>query len=314
MDLPAEGPEGASKVLTNEDWGPKGERREAYLFSRGLMTQSLLRLGMSAEEGLKVAAGIQNDLEGRGVDSISRSGLHEMVLSRLEGLGPEEARYSDRLRYLEEEGGALVVLIGGTTGSGKTTVAAKVAQRLSIEHVVGTDSLREALRTAIPPGVSPALHRSSYDAHSVLSGFAEEDAKLQRMGFLEHARPVATGINGLLGRVRQEEIRIVVEGIHLVPSLVEKAYRGAQDVIVAVVNVPDEEEHRQRFVRGSRRESRRDSASRYLENFPAIRQIHDFLVEDASKYGLPVIDSEDLEAAASEIIERLWRRVLADGG
>lgn len=299
--------------MIEEDRGAKGGHR-VHLFSRGLMTQSLLRLGMAPEEALRIATEIQEEIqegvEGRDAKRVRRSELHGMVLSRLERLEPKEARYADRLRYLDEQDGALVVLIGGTTGSGKSTVAAKVARRLGIEHVVGTDSLREALRSAIPPGISPALHESSYTAHRTLSEFAEEDAKVERLGFLEHARPVVTGINGLLRRARQENIRVVVEGIHVVPSLIEETYRTSPEMIVAVVDVPDEEEHRQHFVRGSGQEPRRTNAAKYLKNFSAIREIHDFLVEDAGKHNLPVIDSGDPEAAASGIVERLWRRVL----
>jgi 2-phosphoglycerate kinase len=202
------------------------------------------------------------------------------------------------------------VLVGGTSGSGKSTVAARVAQRLGIEHSVGTDSLREALRSAIPPGISPALHESSYTAHRTLVNFVGEDAKVERLGFLEHARPVASAVNGLLSRARKEDIRVVVEGIHVLPSLIEKTYREAPNVIVAVVSVPDDEEHRRRFLRASRQELRRGNAARYLENFSAIREIHNFVAEDAAKHGLPVVDSEDPEAAASEIVGLLWRRVL----
>jgi len=53
-------------------------------------------------------------------------------------------------------------------------------------------------------------------------------------------------------------------------------------VIVAIVSVPDAEEHKRRFLRASRREPRREDAGRYLENFSAIREIHDFLAEDAT--------------------------------
>lgn len=314
MDFLVEGPEETPEILIEEDHGPEDEHRESHLFSRGIVARNLLRVGMSHEEALRTATDLRDELEARAVKRVLRSELHAMILARLEGLEPKEARYADRFRYLEERGGAFVVLVGGTSGSGKSTVAAKVAHRLGIEHVVGTDALREALRFAIPPGVSPALHESSYTAHRTLTGFTGEDGKVARLGFLEHARPVASAVNGLLKRARKEDIRVVVEGIHVIPSLVEETYREAPDVIVAVVSVPDEEEHRRRFVRASRREPRRGNANRYLENFPAIREIHDFIAEDAAKHHLPVMDSKDAEATASEIVERLWRRVLSQSG
>lgn len=297
------------EVLVEEPWGPEDEHREFRRFSLGILTQSLLRLGMPPGEALRIANEVRDELERCGAKRVRYSELQEMLLSRLEGLGATEARYADRLRYLDERDGSLVVLVGGTSGSGKSTVAARVARRIGIEHMVGTDSLREALRSAIPAGVAPALHESSYTAHRTLTGFVGEDAKVERLGFLEHARPVATGLNGLLKRARTEGTRVVVEGIHVIPSLIEETYRRDRSVIITV-SVPDEQEHRRRFLHASRRDSRRRNANRYLDHFSTVREIHDFIAEDAAKHKLPVVDSGDPERAASEIIERLWRRVL----
>ncbi|TCJ16127.1 hypothetical protein E0L93_10635 [Rubrobacter taiwanensis] len=310
MEFPANRPD-LPDILVEEDLGSEDTPRELQFFSRGIMTQSLMRLGLPPERALELVLSIKSELQERGIKRIPHSRLRRMILERLEDLEPEEARYPDRFRYLEEQGGALVVLIGGTTGSGKTTVAVKVAHRLGIEHVVGTDSLREALRSAISPGIAPALHESSYTAWQTLAKFAGDGPEVQRMGFLEHARPVATGINGLLRRARAEDVRIVIEGVHVVPSLLEDTFREAPNVMMAVVNVPDEEEHRERFQSRSYEKSLRKSAAEYLKHFPAIREIHDFIAEDAQKHGFPVIDSRDPERAAALIIERLWRRILA---
>lgn len=103
---------------------------------------------------------------------------------------------------------------------------------------------------------------------------------------------------------------MVVEGIHVIPSLIEETYRRDPGVIITVVSVPDEQEHRRRFLHASRRDSRRKNANRYLDHFSTIREIHDFIAEDAAKHQFPVVDSGDPERAASEIIERLWGRVL----
>jgi 2-phosphoglycerate kinase len=313
LDFLVEGPNESPEISIEEDNGPE-EDRELRLFSRGVLAQSLLRLGISTEEALRVANDVQGELGKRGAERVPHSELHGMVLSRLGELQPREARYADRLRYLDEHGGAPIVLVGGSSGSGKSTVAAKVARRLGIEHVIGTDSVREALRFAIPPGVSPALHESSYTAHKTLAEFVAADGKVERLGFVEHARPVASAVNGLLKRARKEGIGEVVEGIHVVPGLIEEAYREDPEVIVAMVSVADAEEHKRRFLRASRREPRREDAGRYLKNFSAIREIHDFLAEDATKHKIPVMEPDDPDSAASEIIERLWRGVLGTIG
>ena len=69
----------------------------------------------------------------------------------------------DKWRILRESTEPIVVLIGGATGVGTSTLAADVARRLNIQSVIGTDSIREVLRRAISPDLLPILHKSSFE-------------------------------------------------------------------------------------------------------------------------------------------------------
>lgn len=104
MEFFEERPEGP-EILIEEDQSTGGRHR-VHLFSRGIMTQSLLRLGMSPQEALRIATDVRERLEDRDVRRIRRSHLHAMILSYLKRLEPKEARYADRLRYLD---GSLIV-------------------------------------------------------------------------------------------------------------------------------------------------------------------------------------------------------------
>ena len=57
----------------------------------------------------------------------------------------DESERSDRL-LLGDSGLPVIVLIGGTTGTGKSTVASEVAYRLGITRVTSTDFIRETMR------------------------------------------------------------------------------------------------------------------------------------------------------------------------
>ena len=116
MDFLVEGPNESPEISIEEDNGPE-EDRELRLFSRGVLAQSLLRLGISTEEALRVANDVQGELGKRGAERVPHSELHGMVLSRLGELQPREAHYADRLRYLDERGGAPIVLVGGPPGA-----------------------------------------------------------------------------------------------------------------------------------------------------------------------------------------------------
>ena len=59
----------------------------------------------------------------------------------------------------------LVILIGGATGVGKSTIATQLAHRLGIVRVVATDAaIREVMRAMLSAELMPALHVSSFQA------------------------------------------------------------------------------------------------------------------------------------------------------
>ena len=58
----------------------------------------------------------------------------------------------------------LIVLIGGTTGVGKSTIATEVAHRLGITRIVSTDSIREVMRGIFSQDLMPAIYESAFNA------------------------------------------------------------------------------------------------------------------------------------------------------
>src|SRR6266581_1952102 len=62
----------------------------------------------------------------------------------------------------------LVILIGGATGVGKSTIATQLAARLGIVRVVATDAIREVMRSMFSAELMPTLHTSSFQADRAL--------------------------------------------------------------------------------------------------------------------------------------------------
>eukprot|EP00033_Pygsuia_biforma_P006671 GCRY01007513.1.p1 GENE.GCRY01007513.1~~GCRY01007513.1.p1 ORF type:complete len:246 (+),score=9.33 GCRY01007513.1:235-972(+) len=68
----------------------------------------------------------------------------------------------------------LVVLIGGTAGCGKSTLATLLASKLGLSTVVSTDHLRHMLRTCCTLEDNPVIFQSTYTAYKALS---QQDAE-----------------------------------------------------------------------------------------------------------------------------------------
>ena len=80
-------------------------------------------------------------------------------------------RYATNFRRWEEVRGLdvpIVLMIGGTTGVGKSTIATRLAVRLNIVRVVATDAVREVMRATLTQELMPTLYTSSFEADAAL--------------------------------------------------------------------------------------------------------------------------------------------------
>jgi 2-phosphoglycerate kinase len=243
--------------------------------------------------------------------------VHSLDLDRLadlaaEVIGEDEAaktirrlRRMDALQRLDEP---LLLLIGGTTGTGKSTIATEVAHRLGIRRVTSTDFIRQTMRAFFSEEFMPSVHYSSFDARLALTRAEEEesgDAAL--LGFLDQTRHVLVGVQAALERASQERWSMVLEGVHLVPGMMT-AEIGRAFVVPCVIAIEDENLHRSHFwVRDYSTEGLRP-LEKYLDSLPQIREIQEYLIERARRHDIPVIVNDSLERAIGEVMDLVLRR------
>ncbi|HEY8030460.1 MAG TPA: hypothetical protein VIE38_13235 [Gaiellaceae bacterium] len=190
----------------------------------------------------------------------------------------------------------LVILIGGATGTGKSTVATEIAYQLGITRLTSTDSIRQTLRAFFSHEFMPTIHYSSFDAGSAVP---EADDPLVA-GFLEQSRNVLVGVTASIERALQEGWSIIFEGVHLVPGLLPTEVEGAV-VCPFVLSIEDETEHAQHFF--TRTEGSERPLGNYLDHFAEIRRLQTFIVGRAEREGVPVIENESAEQTSADVIE-----------
>jgi 2-phosphoglycerate kinase len=248
-------------------------------YSKGLMAQSLSATGLSPERSFELAQLVEARLAERGdseIDVASLRALTEEVLGAEEGRSAVR-RFRDwhRLDRLERP---LVVLIGGTTGVGKSTLATMLAARLGITRVIATDVIRQVLRAFFTHEAMPSVHSSAFEAGGV-------------EGYRAQAERVATGVAAIVERAANEGKPVVVEGVHVVPGAIEGTLRSRCVVAEALLTVEDAELHRGHFTArpGTR------PAARYLGRFDEIRELQTHLVACAREEGIAVIDNQNAD-------------------
>ena len=273
-------------------------------WSKGLMSRALAATGLAETRAYELARRADADMTGRGTDRLDLDRLAELAADVLgEEEGGRTMRRLRRLHALRQLDAPIILLVGGATGTGKSTIATEAAHRLGITRVTSTDFIRQTMRAFFAPAFMPSVHFSSFEAGLALTKAEEEetgDARL--LGFLDQTRNVLVGVEAAIDRSLAEGWSMVLEGVHLVPGMVD-LHRGDAIVVQCLIAIEDEDLHRSHFwVRDHTTEGLRP-LEKYLDGMPEIRLIQEALIERAARCDVPVIMNRTLDQAMGEVLD-----------
>lgn len=279
-------------------------------YSKGLMAKTLMGTGIRPERAYELARLIEEELvRGHEESSVASERLFDVAAGVLaEQEGEEGVRLLRRFQALRELDVPLVLLVGGATGTGKSTVATEVAHRLGVTRVTSTDTVRQTMRAFFSKKFMPSIHYSSFEAGPAVHVHDREEEDPALLGFKEQTRNVLVGLRAVIGRALEEGYSTALEGVHLVPGSLPRNYEGAI-VVQCLLAIEDEDAHARHFwVRDAASEGLRPM-HKYLRALPEIRRIQAYLVERAEAAGVPVIENARLEDAVNEVIHLVLAEV-----
>jgi 2-phosphoglycerate kinase len=273
-------------------------------WSKGLMSRALAATGLTVTRAYELARRADADMAERGTDRLDLDRFAELASDVLgDAEGGRTMRRLRQLHALRQLDVPIILLVGGATGTGKSTIATEAAHRLGITRVTSTDFIRQTMRAFFSPAFMPSVHYSSFDAGLALTKAEEEEAGDARLlGFLDQTRNVLVGVDAAIDRSLAEGWSMVLEGVHLVPGMVD-VDRGRAIVVQCLVAIEDEDLHRSHFwVRDYATEGLRP-LERYIEAMPEIRLIQNALIERAKRCDVPVIMNATLDQAMGEVLD-----------
>lgn len=301
----------AQPVLVRDDTG------QMMPFSRAQHQHCLECCGLSNEESMGVSQKMYQHLVDRRitvVDSPHLGLLTYHCLRQDENLGPEVARRYLVWTHFQHTGRPLILLIGGTAGCGKSTMATELANRLEIVRTQSTDMLREVMRMMIPERLLPVLHVSSFNAWSALpnpANAADRDSLLAD-GYRTQADLLAVPCEAVIQRAIRERVSLVLEGVHVQPTLLDRIPRDNDAVVVPVMLAVLKSEKLKKRIRGRGVGAPQRRSERYLKNFDAIWRLQSLLLSDADRAGVSIVSNDNKDKAIQEVMALVIDKLAED--
>src|SRR5205085_9633084 len=172
-------------------------------YSKTMLTRALTAVGLPTTRAYELALRVEQDLAAQGDSALELEHLEELARSVLgEDEGAAAVRRLRLYREFQRLDLPIVVMIGGGTGSGKSTVATEVAYRLGITRVTSTDVIRHTMRAFFSERFMPTIHYSSFEAGR--APWREERDNPVLDGFLDQTRNVLVGVGGVIERALEE--------------------------------------------------------------------------------------------------------------
>ena len=273
-------------------------------FSKGLTANAIMASGLPPGPAYYVASGIEEYLVGEGRLEIQAKELRRIIYHvLLEKIGEKYADNYRRYVSFSSLNKPLVVLMGGTTGVGKSTIATMLANRLSIVRIVSTDAIREVMRAFFSHELMPTIHTSSFDAESALIHPLPAHVDPVVAGFREQSLSVLVGVRAIIKRALNEGTHIIIEGAHIVPGFITAEQFPDAFIVPLVVKVTDEKLHRSHFyIREVETQGTRPF-QRYVKHFDNIRKIQDYIVHMAEVTGVKAVECVDLDSTVSMVVD-----------
>ena len=289
------------------------DKKGGLPFSKGILASSISVTGLDIITAHKIALEIQDYFLKNKIYSLSLGELRSLAFRFIKDKVSLE--YAERYLLWQSVGKLekpIIILIGGSTGVGKSTIATILANRLNITRVASTDAIREVMRASVPEKLISSLKGSSYNAYKNLT-FPPSGAEPVILGFREQVLAVNVGIEAIIERNILEKSDTIIEGAHVVPGYLNlNEYSSRAIVQQIVISVPDKEVHKEHFTKRTVETQGSRPMQKYIKHIDKIMMIQDYIEKLAKEKNVRIIENYNLDNVVNGVLELIFQRVKSE--
>ena len=279
-------------------------------FSTGILAHSLETCAIPPEMAMQGARKVLAKLRKTGHREIDHKALRRVIYRCLRDNCSQEAanRYLSWRRF-ENSGMPLILLIGGTSGSGKSTVSSELAYRLDIARHQSTDMMREIIRSYLSPQMVPTLKFTSYEAWRGLPGSSDGGGTAIENpvvnGFLSQFSAMKLALKATIERAIEDRHHLILEGVHVVPTELDLEVKTGEAIVIPIMLASMKKELLRKQLSRRGREKNRHQETHSLENLDSIWDLQSWLLDEAEKAGVPVIENWYIEDTVRAVLDHV---------
>ena len=277
-------------------------------FSVGILAHSLETCAIPPETAMQGARNVLASLRRTGHREIDHKTLRRVIYRCLREHCSE--RSADRYlswRRFENSGIPLIILIGGVTGSGKSTISSELAFRLDVTRHQSTDMMREIIRSYLSPQMVPTLEYSSFEAWRGLPDSADstqgDNGHPVVAGFLSQLSAMRLAMEATIDRAIEERHHLILEGVHVAPAEMDLDVKTGKAVVIPIMLASMKKDLliKQLLRRGREKDERQ--TSRYKDNLEGIWELQSWLLGEADKAGITIIENWHIEETVRSALD-----------
>ena len=277
-------------------------------FSVGIMSHSLEACAINPKLALTGASKVLAAIRKTGHREIDHKSLRRLIYRCLrDHCSEKSANKYLAWRRFQNSGVPLIIMLGGASGTGKSTIAAELAYRLDIARTQSTDMMREVIRPYLASQITPTLQYSSFEAWRGLPPLSHaaqtEDRNKVITGFLNQLSAMKPAIVTTIERAFQEHEHLVIEGAHIVPGEIDLCYTENEALCMQFMLATLDKQSLKKQLKKHLREQSKYRDSDHKEIIDDIWELQSWLLERADRKDVNIVPNINIEDTVREILE-----------